>query len=75
MNTPHIPADTVRVIPVIQSTIGRKGKGVPDDPIRVITRYFSLDGEPLAEVDPCKGSPEDMEVGPVRLWHGREEEP
>lgn len=40
------------VIQVIQTNILRRGKGVENDPIRVITQYWSLDGRLLAEVDP-----------------------
>jgi hypothetical protein len=44
--------DTVRVIEVIEASIMRRGQGVEGDPIRIITQYWSLDGELLAEVDP-----------------------
>ena len=42
------------VIPVIRTTLLRRGTGQSEDsPIRVITQYWSLDGDLLAEVDPC----------------------
>lgn len=45
--------DAVRVIEVIENTLKRRGSGAsPDDQVRVITQYWSLDGQPLAEVDP-----------------------
>ena len=44
--------DTARVLPVIETTILRKGKGVEGDPIRIVTQYFSLEGELLAQRDP-----------------------
>lgn len=40
------------VIQVIQTNILRRGKGVENDPVRVITQYWSLDGRLLAELDP-----------------------
>lgn len=43
--------DTVRRIEVIETTLLRRGNG-KDDPIRVITQYWSLDGDLLAEYDP-----------------------
>lgn len=43
--------DTCKVIQVIETTLTRRGNGV-DEPIRVITQYWSLDGKLLAEVDP-----------------------
>jgi hypothetical protein len=50
--------DTCRVIQVIETTLTRRGSGKSeDDPIRVITQYWSLDGELLAEVDPRPKAP------------------
>ena len=48
------PMDVARVIQVIETTIERRGAGVQDDPVRVITQYWTLDGVLLAEVDPCR---------------------
>lgn len=44
--------DYARVIQVIETTLERRGDG-KDTPIRLITQYWTLDGELLAEVDPC----------------------
>lgn len=45
--------DTCRVIQVIESKLKRRGRGQDyNDPIRIITEYYTLDGEKLAEVDP-----------------------
>lgn len=45
--------DYARVIQVIETCIERRGSGKdPDDPIRIVTQYWSFDGELLAEVDP-----------------------
>lgn len=47
--------DYARVIQVVETTLERRGEGKnAEDPIRVITQYWSLDGELLAEVDPIK---------------------
>lgn len=46
--------DGVRAIAVIETTITRRGKGVEGDPIRLITQYWSMDGQLLAERDPAK---------------------
>lgn len=52
MNNTDIDMDTARVIQVIECAIERRGKGVLEDPIRVVVQYFSLDGKLLAEFDP-----------------------
>lgn len=45
--------DEAKVIQVIKTTLTRRGSGKNDtDPIRIVTQYWSLDGELLAEVDP-----------------------
>ncbi len=31
-----------------------EGKGIQSDPVRMVVRHWSLTGELLAEVDPCK---------------------
>lgn len=46
--------DAPRVIRVIVSGHVR-GKGTNEDPLRVVKRYHSLDGEFLAENDPVAG--------------------
>ena len=48
-------AATCKVIQVIVTTLLRRGSGKSEeDPIRIITQYWSLDGELLAEIDPTK---------------------
>lgn len=42
----------VMVMQVIRTTNLRRGDGV-NTPIRAITQFWSMDGELLAEVDPC----------------------
>lgn len=43
----------VEVIQVVRTRLMRRGRGLnSDDPIRIITQYWSLEGELLAEVDP-----------------------
>ena len=49
--------DNVRVIEVIETTLTRRGEGTPDNTLRVITQYWSLDGRLLAESDPVTGPP------------------
>lgn len=51
--------DKAEVIQVIRTTLTRRGDG-KDDPIRVITHYWTLDGQLLAEVDPCETAPSSM---------------
>lgn len=41
--------DSARVIKVIETTLSRRGEGVEGDPIRIITEYWTLDGEKLCE--------------------------
>lgn len=44
--------DIARVIPVIETTLLRRGDGSEADPMRIVTQYWSVDGEFLAERDP-----------------------
>ena len=46
--------DTCEVMQVIRTTLTRRGKGTEGDPIRVITEYWTLDGQKLCEVDPVR---------------------
>jgi hypothetical protein len=48
-----IPMDIARVIEVIETSTLRRGKGTDESPIRIVRQYWSLDGELLAEHDPC----------------------
>lgn len=51
--------DTARVIQVIETKLLRRGSGESnDDPIRIVTQYWTLEGELLAEVDPHQPSNE-----------------
>lgn len=44
--------DSAEVIKVIRTTALR-GTGTKDDMSRIVTQYWSLEGELLAEYDPC----------------------
>jgi hypothetical protein len=44
----------LEVIKLIRTTILRRGEGLSkDDPIRVITQYWDMQGNLVAEYDPC----------------------
>ena len=45
--------DSAEVIKVIRTT-ALKGTGTKEDMSRIVTQYWSLEGELLAENDPCK---------------------
>lgn len=47
-----------RVIQVIETSLEQRGRGVEDDPIRRVRQFWTLDGELLAEVDPCQPATE-----------------
>jgi hypothetical protein len=47
--------DYARVVQVIETTLTRRGDGA-DTPIRIVHQYWSLEGELLAERDPCPDS-------------------
>ena len=50
--------NTARVIPVIETSIARRGTGKDaSDPIRSITQYWTLDGRLICEVDPAAKTP------------------
>lgn len=42
--------ETTSIVSVIRS-VRTVGTGVPDDPVRTIVQYWSLNGELLAELD------------------------
>ena len=50
-----IVRDIAQVRQIIQTTLTRRGNG-KEDPIRIITQFWSLEGELLAEVDPLSSS-------------------
>lgn len=54
----------VMVMQVIRTTNARRGDGV-NSPIRAITQYWSMDGDLLAETDPCAAH-----NGPCRTTEG-----
>ena len=41
------------LIEVIRTQLLRKGRGIEDSPVRIITQFWTKDGDLLAEVDPC----------------------
>jgi len=45
--------DSAKVIQVIE-TKSMRGTGMVDEPVRVVTQYWSFDGTLLAENDPVK---------------------
>ncbi|MNC24427.1 hypothetical protein D3C75_724820 [compost metagenome] len=47
--------DTCRVVELIETTLTRRGDG-KTDPIRVITQYWTVDGQLLFEIDPIDRS-------------------
>ena len=40
------------LIEVIRTELLRKGRGIEESPVRIITQFWTKDGELLAEVDP-----------------------
>ena len=45
--------DSAKVIQVIE-TVSARGAGTPENPCRIVHQYWSLEGELLAENDPCE---------------------
>ena len=43
----------MKQLTVIETTLTRRGDGTPDSPIRVITQYWSQEGDLIIEHDPC----------------------
>ena len=52
--------DSVRVITVIETKSAR-GSGSEEQPARIVTEYWSMDGKKLAESDPCSDGGENLE--------------
>lgn len=50
----HYPrgCDSARLLLVIETKAARGSGNDPDDPVRTVTEYWSLEGRKLAEVDP-----------------------
>jgi hypothetical protein len=44
--------DKVEVIKLIKTTLTRIGEGIEDDPVRILTQYWDLDGNLILEFDP-----------------------
>lgn len=44
--------DKVEVLQLIKTTLTRRGKGVEESPIRIITQYWDFEGNLIFEVDP-----------------------
>lgn len=44
--------DAAKVIPVIKTESARGSGKSSEDPVRIVTQYWSLEGELLAENDP-----------------------
>lgn len=42
----------VEIITLIKTNLTRKGNG-KDTPIRIITQYWTLEGDLVFEIDPC----------------------
>ena len=43
--------ESVEVVEVVR-VVSRRGKGIEEDPIRLVTSYWAFDGRKLAEDDP-----------------------
>lgn len=54
----HPNIDLARIIPVIQ-VMETRGSGETNDPMRIVTSYWSLKGEKLFEKDPYARSMEE----------------
>jgi hypothetical protein len=49
--------DIARVIEVIETTLKRRGEGKNEsDPLRIITQYWTLDGQLICEIDPVQNN-------------------
>ncbi len=53
--------DTVKQVTLIETKLTRRGEGTQDSPVRVITQYWSQEGDLVIEHDPCS----------LRLTHER----
>lgn len=51
MNKPDRDLRSVKVVQVIEATFPR-GRGIEGDPVRIVTQFWSFDGELLAVNDP-----------------------
>lgn len=50
--------DTVKIMQVMETTILRRGSGKSkEDPVRIITQYWDMEGNLIFEIDPCKSTP------------------
>lgn len=62
--------DTAKTRTVIETTLARRGAGSDGSPIRVLTQYWTPEGEMLAEIDPCAKplTPERRKIFSERLY-------
>jgi hypothetical protein len=65
--------DEVKVMQVIYCTKERRGRGTSDlSPVRIITEIYSVDGQFIAEADPCGGyTIEDMTDFAIKFKEGK----
>jgi len=61
MNNGHTEFFAAAVIPVIKTTLTRKGDG-ESTPVRIITQYWSPDGKLLAELDPVPDHEREIKI-------------
>ena len=62
----------VEVIEVVRTRLQRRGQGVVGDPVRILTQYWSLEGELLAEIDPFnEGTMTAEELHDFKMQTGR----
>ena len=60
--------DTVKQITLIETTLTREGEGKsPSSPVRIITQYWTMDGQLVIQRDPCA-----VQVTPEKMAKLRE---
>lgn len=50
----HRGCDSAKLVVVIETKTARGSGNLPEDPVRIVTEYWSVDGEKLAENDPIE---------------------
>ena len=53
--------DSAQIIQVIETKTAQGSGTTPDDPVRIVTEYWSFDGHLLAQIDPVMDSAETRE--------------
>ena len=43
----------VKIVKFIKTELLRRGAGKENDPVRIITQYWDMDGNLVFEIDPC----------------------